>query len=66
MRQPPTWTAAGGASRLRSPSRIQSDDEEPGYENDVRVLKLARGMVTQHMEALLSPYIPTVEDPFTG
>ncbi|WP_258056205.1 immunity 7 family protein [Streptomyces sp. Ru62] len=30
------------------------------------MLKLARGMVTQHMEALLSPYIPTVEDPFTG
>lgn len=42
------------------------DDEEPGHENDVRVLKLVRGTVTQHTEALLSPYIPTVEDPFTG
>ncbi|MET7433270.1 MULTISPECIES: Imm7 family immunity protein [Streptomyces] len=42
------------------------DDEEPGHENDVRVLKLVRGMVTQHMEALLSPYAPSVEDPFTG
>ncbi|MEW2252775.1 MULTISPECIES: Imm7 family immunity protein [unclassified Streptomyces] len=42
------------------------DDEEPGLENEVRVLRLVRGMVTQHTEALLSPYIPTVEDPFTG
>ncbi|WP_431995087.1 Imm7 family immunity protein [Streptomyces griseoflavus] len=42
------------------------DDEEPGHENEMRVLRLARGMVTQHTEALLSPYTPTVEDPFTG
>ncbi|MGW4825777.1 hypothetical protein ACWEP4_44790, partial [Streptomyces sp. NPDC004227] len=28
--------------------------------------RLVRGMVTQHTEALLSPYIPTVEGPFTG
>ncbi|MFE7435164.1 Imm7 family immunity protein [Streptomyces tendae] len=41
------------------------DDEEPDHENEVRVLRLVRGMVTQHTEALLSPYIPTVEDPFT-
>ncbi|MGW2708099.1 Imm7 family immunity protein [Streptomyces sp. NPDC001356] len=42
------------------------DDEEPGHENDVCVLKLVRGTVAQHTEALLSPYIPTVEDPCTG
>ncbi|GHF38513.1 Imm7 family immunity protein [Streptomyces griseosporeus] len=42
------------------------DDEEPGHGNDVRVLRLARGRVTQHTEPLLSPYIPTVEDPFLG
>ncbi|MEU5093199.1 Imm7 family immunity protein [Streptomyces sp. NPDC020996] len=42
------------------------DDEEPGHENDVRVLKLVRGMVTHHTETLLSPYMPTVEDPCTG
>ncbi|MEU1202683.1 Imm7 family immunity protein [Streptomyces sp. NPDC005813] len=41
------------------------DDEEPGHENNVRVLRLVRGMVTQHTEALLSPHIPTVEDPIT-
>jgi hypothetical protein len=41
------------------------DDEDPGHENEVRVLRLVRGMVTQHTEALLSPCIPTVEDPFT-
>ncbi|MER6167986.1 Imm7 family immunity protein [Streptomyces violaceorubidus] len=42
------------------------DDEEPDHENEVRVLRLVRGRVTEHTEALLSPYIPTVEDPFTG
>ncbi|MEV7017098.1 Imm7 family immunity protein [Streptomyces sp. NPDC093991] len=42
------------------------DDEEPEHENEVRVLRLVRGRVTHHTEALLSPYIPTVEDPFTG
>ncbi|KUN14772.1 hypothetical protein AQJ11_44110 [Streptomyces corchorusii] len=41
------------------------DDEAPGHENEVRVLRLVRGVVTQHTEALLSPCIPTVEDPFT-
>ncbi|MDX3696393.1 Imm7 family immunity protein [Streptomyces europaeiscabiei] len=42
------------------------DDEDPGHENEVRVLRLVRGRVTQHAEALLSPCIPTLEDPFTG
>ncbi|HSY00203.1 MAG TPA: Imm7 family immunity protein [Streptomyces sp.] len=41
------------------------DDEEPDHENEVRVLRLVRGVVTQHTEALLSPCIPTVEDPVT-
>ncbi|MER6563677.1 Imm7 family immunity protein [Streptomyces sp. NPDC001027] len=41
------------------------DDEEPDHQNDVRVLRLARGTLTQHTETLLSPYIPTVEDPST-
>lgn len=27
------------------------DDEDPGYENEVGVFKLARGSVTQHTEA---------------
>ncbi|MGW0757931.1 Imm7 family immunity protein [Streptomyces sp. NPDC002814] len=42
------------------------DDEDPGHENEVRVLRLARGTITLHTEALLSPCIPTLEDPFTG
>ncbi|MFJ8775545.1 Imm7 family immunity protein [Streptomyces microflavus] len=42
------------------------DDEDPGHGNEVRVLRLVRGRVTQHTETLLSPCIPTVEDPFTG
>ncbi|WP_235454553.1 Imm7 family immunity protein [Streptomyces olivochromogenes] len=42
------------------------DDEDPGHENEVCVLRLARGTVTHHTEPLLSPCIPTLEDPFTG
>lgn len=42
------------------------DDEEPAHDNEVRVLRLARGNVTQHTELLLSPCIPTLEDPFEG
>ncbi|WP_326586236.1 Imm7 family immunity protein [Streptomyces sp. NBC_01294] len=42
------------------------DDEDPGHENEARVLRLARGTITQHTEALLSPCIPKLEDPFTG
>ncbi|GAA1104000.1 Imm7 family immunity protein [Nocardiopsis composta] len=42
------------------------DDEDPGRENEVRVLRLARGAVSWHTEALLSPCIPTLEDPFSG
>ncbi|MFI8100324.1 Imm7 family immunity protein [Streptomyces sp. NPDC086023] len=42
------------------------DDEDPGCENEVRVLRLARGAVTHHSEPLLSPCIPVLEDPFTG
>ncbi|MFC8142830.1 Imm7 family immunity protein [Streptomyces paradoxus] len=41
------------------------DDEDPGQENEVRVFRLVRGMVTQHTEVLLSPCIPTLEDSFT-
>ncbi|MFI1397738.1 Imm7 family immunity protein [Streptomyces sp. NPDC020681] len=42
------------------------DDEDPGHENEARVLRLARGTVTEHTEALLSPCIPTLEGPFTS
>lgn len=40
------------------------DDEDPAHENEVRVLRLVRGTVTLHTEALLSPCVPTLEDPF--
>ncbi|MFH9725398.1 Imm7 family immunity protein [Streptomyces sp. NPDC017254] len=42
------------------------DDEAPGHENEVRVLRMARGQVTRHTEWLLSPCVPTLEDPFAG
>ncbi|MFG1808027.1 Imm7 family immunity protein [Streptomyces sp. NPDC049040] len=41
------------------------DDEDPGHENEVRVTRLARGAITHHVEALLSPCVPTLEGPFT-
>ncbi|MEV6107026.1 Imm7 family immunity protein [Streptomyces sp. NPDC051940] len=40
------------------------DYEDPVHGNEVRVLRLARGTVTRHTESLLSPCIPTLEDPF--
>ncbi|GGJ07267.1 Imm7 family immunity protein [Streptomyces brasiliensis] len=40
------------------------DDEDPGYENEVRVLRLVRGVVTVHTETLLSPCVPALEDPY--
>ncbi|KOT91231.1 hypothetical protein ADK86_23865 [Streptomyces sp. NRRL F-5755] len=42
------------------------DDEDPNHENEVYVLRLVRGTVTQHTETLLSPYVPTVEDACMG
>ncbi|WP_327233274.1 immunity 7 family protein [Streptomyces sp. NBC_01317] len=42
------------------------DDEDPDHGNEVRVLRLARGRVTHHTEALLSPCVPALEDPFIG
>ena len=42
------------------------DDEDPGHENEVRVLRLARGTADWHTEALLSPRVPALEDPATG
>ncbi|MYW65912.1 hypothetical protein GTY65_17895 [Streptomyces sp. SID8379] len=39
------------------------DDEDPDHGNEVRVVRLARGTLTHHTEALLSPCVPAVEDP---
>ncbi|GAA4621045.1 immunity 7 family protein [Actinoallomurus vinaceus] len=38
------------------------DDEDPGRENEFRVFRLVRGVVTEHSDTLLSPCMPTVED----
>lgn len=40
------------------------DDEDLGRENEVRVIRMVRGQVTEGLEALLSPCIPVLEDPF--
>lgn len=42
------------------------DDEDPGHQNEVRVLRLARGATSFHTEELLSPCSPTLEDDFTA
>ncbi|MEU9043621.1 MULTISPECIES: Imm7 family immunity protein [unclassified Kitasatospora] len=42
------------------------DDEDRAHENDVRVLRMVRGRVTEHTEPLLSPCVPVLEDPFEG
>jgi hypothetical protein len=38
------------------------DDEDPQHDNSFRVLRLVRGVVTEHADTLLSPVIPTLED----
>lgn len=38
------------------------DDEHPEHMPNFRVFRLARGMVTEHADNLLSPVIPTLED----
>ncbi|MEV4556360.1 Imm7 family immunity protein [Kitasatospora sp. NPDC049285] len=40
------------------------DDEHPVHSNEFRVLRLVRGEVTEHRDALLSPCIPVLEDPW--
>ncbi|MFJ7910638.1 Imm7 family immunity protein [Kitasatospora sp. NPDC096204] len=42
------------------------DDEDPGRENEVLVIRMVRGQVSEHPESLLSPGIPVLEDPFQG
>ncbi|MCI4084394.1 immunity 7 family protein [Streptomyces sp. MMS21 TC-5] len=42
------------------------DDEDRGRENEVRVLRMVRGRVTEDVEAALSPCIPVLEDPEDG
>ncbi|WTW93298.1 immunity 7 family protein [Streptomycetaceae bacterium NBC_01309] len=42
------------------------DDEDPGHENEFRVIRMVRGQLTRHTDSLLSPCIPVLEDPFQG
>ncbi|MGW6902170.1 Imm7 family immunity protein [Streptomyces sp. NPDC054919] len=42
------------------------DDEDPGRENEVLVIRMVRGLLTDQPESLLSPCIPVLEDPFEG
>ena len=40
------------------------NDGESAHENEFRIYRLCRGQVTEHADNLLSPIIPTVEDPY--
>ncbi|MGW1091482.1 Imm7 family immunity protein [Streptomyces sp. NPDC002596] len=42
------------------------DDEDPGRENEVIVIRMVRGLLTEQSESLLSPCIPVLEDRFEG
>jgi hypothetical protein len=37
------------------------DDEDPDHGNEFAVYRLARGVLTEHADAILSPAVPTVE-----
>ena len=39
-------------------------DDEDEFATDFRVYRMVRGTVTEHIEPLLSPVIPTLEDPY--
>lgn len=39
-------------------------DDEGAHPNGFRVFRLVRGEVSEHADALLSPVIPTLEDPW--
>ncbi|MFB7126444.1 Imm7 family immunity protein [Kitasatospora sp. NPDC056273] len=39
------------------------DDEDPGRENEVLVIRMVRGRVSEHVDSLLSPCIPVLEGP---
>ena len=40
------------------------NDAESAHDNEFRIYRLCRGQVTEHADKLLSPIIPTVEDPY--
>ncbi|MFI9159540.1 Imm7 family immunity protein [Kitasatospora aureofaciens] len=42
------------------------DDENPAHENEVDVLRMVRGEVSEHAEPMLSPCVPVLEDPLHG
>lgn len=42
------------------------DDESGPHANEFRVFRLVRGELTEHPDSLLSPCIPTLEDPWPG
>jgi hypothetical protein len=40
------------------------DDEDPRHENAFSVFVLVRGTLTERADPFLSPFVPTVEDPY--
>jgi Immunity protein 7 len=41
------------------------NDEDPSHENVFRVYVLARGALIEQSDPFLSPFVPTVEDPYS-
>ena len=39
-------------------------DAESAFDNEYRIWRLCRGAMSEHADTLLSPLIPTVEDPY--
>jgi hypothetical protein len=42
------------------------DDERRPHDNEFRVWRLASGELTEHADPFLSPYVPTVELPYSN
>jgi hypothetical protein len=39
------------------------DDEDPVHYNDFQMYLVARGVLTEHADHYLSPFVPVIEDP---
>lgn len=55
------WLAQESAANF---GLLYANDAESEFDNEYRVWRLCRGTLTEHADGLLSPIIPTVEDPY--
>ena len=59
------WLAANGPGSYGLLYVLDDEDYQDGdYQNEFRVWRLVRGALEERSDPFLSPFIPTVEDPY--